>query len=210
VGSYARGASFVTSRASTIRSSIGSAAVNFAITTPAAEEVEQDPLTIVVKGNAAYGVWYIQVDSTKQASMLLSHEDGGLTWASTRWTTKALELLPGRNSLTFTALNLDGDILGSDVLHVTVGESPFLRGDSDENGVVELTDGVVILNHLFRGLPAPGCDDRLDADDSGVVDLTDAVYLLRYLFQGGDAIPAPYPEPGPDPTEDALPACTGS
>jgi hypothetical protein len=210
VGSYSRGASFVQSRSATIRASLGSATVNFAITTPAAEEVSQDPLTIVVKGNAAYGIWYIQLDGTKQPTMLLSHEDGSLTWSGTRWTTKALDLLPGRNSLTFTALNLDGVILGSDVLHVTVGETPFLRGDSDLNGVVELTDGVVILNHLFQGIPAPGCDDRLDVDDSGVLDLTDAVYLLRYLFQGGDVIPAPYPEPGTDPTPDALPACTGS
>ena len=93
---------------------------------------------------------------------------------------------------------------------MTVGEAPFLRGDTDENAAVNLTDAVVILNHLFQGQPSSACLDALDTNDSGDVNLTDAVYLLQFLFQGGSPLPAPYPDAGQDLTADELERCTGA
>lgn len=69
----------------------------------------------------------------------------------------------------------------------------FHRGDSDQNGQLQLTDAVRILGYLFLGAAAPTCFDAADADDNGQVQLTDAVRILNYLFIGG-APPAP---PGP-------------
>jgi len=80
----------------------------------------------------------------------------------------------------------------------------FVRGDSNRDGERELTDAVQILFVLFTEFPTPSCLDALDADDSGELNLTDAIYLLQYLFVGGPAPPAPYPEPGDDPTPDDL------
>lgn len=48
--------------------------------------------------------------------------------------------------------------------------------------------------------------DAADIDDSGELAITDAVYLLNHLFLGGRAPPAPYPDPGRDPTPDSV-AC---
>lgn len=84
----------------------------------------------------------------------------------------------------------------------------FIRGDSDGNGVVNLTDAVFILKGLFQGGPQPKCPDAADADDNGTVNLTDALYTLNYLFRGGPQPKAPFPTKGPDPTADAL-ACAG-
>ncbi|HVR75111.1 MAG TPA: hypothetical protein VMT52_12295 [Planctomycetota bacterium] len=39
---------------------------------------------------------------------------------------------------------------------------------------------------------------------SGAVTLTDAVHLLEYLFLHGPPPSPPHPQPGEDPTEDAL------
>jgi len=84
----------------------------------------------------------------------------------------------------------------------------FIRGDANSSSKVDLSDAVFILNFLFLGGPAPLCRDSADADDKGDVNLTDAIYILAFLFQGGPAIPEPYPDPGPDTTEDSI-SCEG-
>ena len=60
------------------------------------------------------------------------------------------------------------------------------------------------LGYLFLGSSVGGCLDALDSDDSGTATISDAILALNYLFTGGDAPPPPFPEPGPDPTEDAI------
>ncbi len=88
------------------------------------------------------------------------------------------------------------------------GATPFRRGDTDANGAAELTDAIVLLEHLFLGGAPPICPDAADADDTGRLDLTDPVILLEHLFKGG-----PSPEPpglaacGQDPSPDLLDAC---
>lgn len=81
---------------------------------------------------------------------------------------------------------------------------PFLRGDSDQNGAIDITDGVFIQNYLFLGGPAPHCLDAVDPDDNGQVNLTDAVYIYNFLFSGGPEPEPPYPNCGEDPTADGL------
>ncbi len=83
--------------------------------------------------------------------------------------------------------------------------APFIRGDVDANRAHELTDGVLVLSHLFQGDPATlDCDDAADVDDSGALDISDAIYLLNFLFLGGEAPPHPFPRCGLDHTEDLL------
>jgi hypothetical protein len=211
IGSYSRGASFVSSRANTIRQALGTQTVPFEITSPVGDQVTQAETSVVVKGTAAYGVWMIAAVINGNKPVLLQIEDGGISWATTRWTTRAIELSPGVNQLTFLALGADGEEeLGRDSITITVSNSEpqFVRGDSDRNGEVNLTDAVVVLNHLFKGVPVASCLDTLDSDDSGFIDLTDAIYLLRFLFQGELPPPAPFPAAGPDPTEDTLTPCS--
>jgi len=80
----------------------------------------------------------------------------------------------------------------------------FSRGDSDQNGAINLTDGVFTQNYLFLGSPAPHCLDAADIDDNGTVNVTDAVYTYNYLFLGGPPPAAPFPDCGADPTADVL------
>lgn len=84
----------------------------------------------------------------------------------------------------------------------------FIRGDANNDGRVDLSDPIAILNSLFLGIPAPApCADALDVNDEGRVDISDAIYMLNYLFLGGAGIPPPFPQPGVDPTPDGLPEC---
>ena len=76
---------------------------------------------------------------------------------------------------------------------VVVGGA-FVRGDSDANLAVDITDAVHTLNHLFQSGPGPGCKDAADSNDDGVLDISDGIYTLGYLFLGA----APPPLPGPE------------
>jgi hypothetical protein len=80
----------------------------------------------------------------------------------------------------------------------------FRRGDSDGNGMTNLTDAITTLNYLFLGGDAPACLDAVDANDDGLLNLTDATYTLNFLFLEGPRPPAPGDRPGNDPTPDAL------
>ena len=80
----------------------------------------------------------------------------------------------------------------------------FSRGDTEDNGGVELTDSVRIFAHLFLGSVPLFCEDAADTNDNGEIDTTDGVFLLNFLFLGRAAPPAPFPGCGDDPTDDAL------
>ncbi|MBI4600389.1 MAG: tetratricopeptide repeat protein [Planctomycetes bacterium] len=80
----------------------------------------------------------------------------------------------------------------------------FRRGDTNVDGVVDLSDAL----HIARGEVFP-CEDAADGDDGGTAergDAGDASAVLDYLFRGGSLPPPGADVPGPDPTEDAL-AC---
>ena len=77
---------------------------------------------------------------------------------------------------------------------------PFLRGETNGDGKVDIGDVVFILQFLFEAGPAPVCLDGADANDDGRVDISDPVYLLFFLFDAGPPPPEPYPDSGLDPT----------
>ena len=85
----------------------------------------------------------------------------------------------------------------------------FVRGDTDGDGKVDLTDAVAFLDSMFRGGAPFSCEDAADSNDDGRLDLSDAVTILNHLFSGGDPLPAPaLPACGDDPTADSL-VCKG-
>ena len=67
----------------------------------------------------------------------------------------------------------------------------FIRGDSNGDGEVDLSDAVATLAFLFLGTAKIGCQDAADANDDDALNLTDAIYALAFLFQGGKLLPAP-------------------
>ena len=75
----------------------------------------------------------------------------------------------------------------------------FVRGDMDDNGFLNLTDAVFILNFLFLGGATPSCFEACDVDNNGILQLTDGIFMLNFLFLGGEAVPAPRDRCGPDP-----------
>ena len=81
----------------------------------------------------------------------------------------------------------------------------FLRGEANGDGVLDMTDGIVLVVHLFVGSSSvQGCEDRLDVNDDGVLDISDPIALLRWMFAGAPPPPPPFEQCGADPTADSL------
>ena len=84
----------------------------------------------------------------------------------------------------------------------------FLRGDANADGGVDLSDAAHTLNYLFLGGPAPSCPDASDVDDNALLEINDPILILNWLFLSQGELASPGPQVcGPDPREDALPAC---
>lgn len=83
---------------------------------------------------------------------------------------------------------LDEQISLVDSLHglVIVCPTDETFGDSDDNGVVNISDVVYLIAYIFGGGPHPIPITLIgDADCSGFVNISDAVYLIAYIFGGG-------------------------
>ena len=68
--------------------------------------------------------------------------------------------------------------------------------------MVDLGDGVFILQTLFATGPPSSCEDASDVNDDGRLELSDPIGLLGHLFGQTGPLPEPYGQCGEDPTED--------
>jgi len=110
----------------------------------------------------------------------------------------------GADAPAYTILPLVGAVIGcSATCGTATAGGPFVRGDVNFDGSVNITDGVLVLGFLTGGRVV-ACLDAADVDDDGLVAITDAIYEFNYLFQSGPRIPPPIDEPGLDPTDDEL------
>jgi hypothetical protein len=82
-------------------------------------------------------------------------------------------------------------------------EQRFARGRVNGDALIDISDSVALIFHLFLDAPA-ACESAADADDNDILDLADVLYGLNFLFQGGLAFAAPFPGCGMDPAPSGL------
>ena len=101
--------------------------------------------------------------------------------------------------------------------------TPFIRGDVNGDGRLDLEDAIVLWSSLpflpaINGVdvdcnvttpnPEPFlfvlCDDAADANDDGLVDCGDGADIIASLFENGAPLPMPTDECGEDLTADGL------
>jgi hypothetical protein len=66
-------------------------------------------------------------------------------------------------------------------------KAPYMCGDADHSGAVDISDAVYLIAYIFSGGAAPIPLAAGDADCSGGVDISDVVYLISHIFSGGAA-----------------------
>jgi hypothetical protein len=60
-------------------------------------------------------------------------------------------------------------------------------GDASNDGAVDISDAVYLINYIFGGGPEPTPMFAGDANCDTAVDISDAVYLVAFIFSGGPA-----------------------
>lgn len=80
--------------------------------------------------------------------------------------------------------------------HAALCDPPFVRGDANQDGVVEISDVVAILDHLFEGATTT-CEDAFDVNADQSLSISDAFQAIYFLFGTGEPyLFAPYPNCG--------------
>lgn len=80
----------------------------------------------------------------------------------------------------------------------------FRRGDINVDGNTDISDPIVLLDHLFGSGSPLQCAKSADCNDDGSLNVADAVSALNALFGIGSPLPAPTGSCGGDPTTDML------
>jgi hypothetical protein len=62
---------------------------------------------------------------------------------------------------------------------------PYVCGDADASGIVNISDAVYLTAYIFGGEPAPVPLMSGDADCNDLVNISAVVYLIAYIFDGG-------------------------
>jgi hypothetical protein len=105
--------------------------------------------------------------------------------------------IPGTYRVTVT-LEAERGPSASELIEILVlpeAGTPFVRGDVNADGAIDLGDPIRLIFALYGG-GSIDCLQSADTDDGGGLDLTDAIVLLNYLFLSGSPPPAPFPECG--------------
>jgi hypothetical protein len=79
----------------------------------------------------------------------------------------------------------------------------FVRGDTGDDGSLDVADAIVILRYLFEREELP-CGSAADANDDGRINIVDAIAVVAVLFGERETLPEPFPNCGGDPSQDDL------
>ena len=83
------------------------------------------------------------------------------------------------------------------VVDLTFSVLPFfVRGDCNDDGRLDIADGIFLLRYLFRDAAEPACELACDASDDDGLRSTDAIYLFNYRFLDGPEPAPPFPDGG--------------
>ncbi len=77
------------------------------------------------------------------------------------------------------------DFTKAAVAGISILGNPFIVGDANRDGSINIADALYLINYLFADGPAPDPQMAGDANCDGEVNSGDAVYLINYLFIDG-------------------------
>lgn len=100
-----------------------------------------------------------------------------------------------------TVIVVSGSSYPATLIHGRIEFTPvmtldFVRGDCNDDSLVDISDGVFVLNFLFQGGPAGVCAFACDANRDGMNDSSDAIFILNYRFLEGPPPSEPFPDCG--------------
>lgn len=108
---------------------------------------------------------------------------------------------PGVSGGAFTDNNVDGTssysylIIAEDISrnfsphsdYITVSSLPFLCGDADNSGSINILDIVYIIEYKYKDGPPPLYLQSAEVNGDGSINILDIVYLIEYKYKEGPA-----------------------
>ena len=89
-----------------------------------------------------------------------------------------------------------------------VNAQTFIRGDGNDDGVLNLADAIFLINYFFGDGFGPTCSAAADPNGDFAVDLGDVIYLINHQFLDGAGPVSPWPGCGIDPGGESGLGCT--
>lgn len=88
-----------------------------------------------------------------------------------------------------------------------VNAQSFLRGDANDDGVLNLADAIFMINYFFADGFGPTCNSAADPNGDFAVDIGDVIYLINHQFLDGAQPVSPWPGCGADPAGESGLGC---
>jgi len=89
------------------------------------------------------------------------------------------------NVTAITTMAGDANLYNDTLLKTVVTPRPFVCGDANASGTINILDITYIIAFLYQSGPAPNPIESGDADNSGAVNILDITRLIAYLYSGG-------------------------
>jgi photosystem II stability/assembly factor-like uncharacterized protein len=77
------------------------------------------------------------------------------------------------------------DFTKAAVASISILANPFVLGDVNEDGIIDIGDVVFLIAYLYKGGPAADPVEAGDVNCDDIVNVGDVVYLVSYLYKGG-------------------------
>lgn len=137
-------------------------------------------------------------DATSLAGIDNVDTSTALNWVDTLGTP------PVVNVMVVGGASLEVSFVDGSVTFHPVTDLEHVRGDCNDDGSVNIADGIAAIQVVVGNLPpslAP-CLSACDANDDGLFDTSDGVFIINYQFLDGPAPSAPFPNCGAVPGAD--------
>ena len=109
------------------------------------------------------------------------------------------------NVLTIDGLSTLPELQGGTICFVDA--QAFLRGDGNDDGVLNLADAIFLINYFFADGLSPTCSAAADPNGDFTVDLGDVIFLINHQFLDGIPPSSPWPGCGVDPAGESGLGC---
>jgi hypothetical protein len=86
---------------------------------------------------------------------------------------------------------------------VAASVTAYLRSDANADGRIDVADAIWMLSDLFLGGVHLDCEAASDSNADGAYDVADPTFVIQFQFLEGSAPPAPYPDCGTTPSQEA-------
>ena len=64
------------------------------------------------------------------------------------------------------------------------GEEVFMKGDANDDGVVDVSDYIAIANYILGDIPEGFKEKAADVNDDGIIDVSDYIGVANIILYG--------------------------